>query len=114
MTLEQLMERLITALNENTAAHGGKVASAPAATGKAGGKAPATVPAVTFDAVKALAVKVKEKSGQPVAKKIIADVGKAESLTGVKPAQFAALLKAFDDHLSAEEEPPAEEEEEEL
>lgn len=112
MSLEVLMERLIVSLDANTAAHTGKpvaTAAATTTTGKVAGttaaKATTTAkaPAIAFEAVKAAAGAVKAKSGAPVAKKLIAEFGKAESLNAVKPEQFAALLAACEAHMAADE-----------
>jgi hypothetical protein len=101
MALEDLLTKLITSLDANTAAHkasaGAGAAKAPAATtvtpkavASAGTKATAT-----FDEVKAAAAKVMDKQGKPFTKKLIKDVGAAPELATVKPEKYGALMAAF-------------------
>lgn len=113
MALEDLLTKLITSLDANTAAH-------KASAGAGGGKATAGTTATTtkattggnkptFDEVKAAAAKVMDKQGKPFTKKLIKDVGGAPELATVKPEKYGALMAAF---AAALEEGGAEAEEE--
>lgn len=105
--LEERIAELTKALNANTAAlTGGKGAGANGGAGAAGKKAH------TFEEVKAALLAVKEMKGAPAAKKIITAEGKSADLVSIKPAQFAAVMKACEAFINApaEDEPPAEDE----
>lgn len=112
MALEDLLTKLITSLDANTAAH-------KASAGAGGNKATAGTTATTtkattggkptFDEVKAAAAKVMDKQGKPFTKKMIKDVGGAPELATVKPEKYGALMAAFS---AALEEGAAEAEEE--
>lgn len=98
MALEDKIDALIASLDKNTAAIlGGKApAGAPAGKG-AGAKAPPAAPKHTSDEVRARAVEVKEKMGQPAAKKAIQETGATdlkELLT--KPELYDGFMAATD------------------
>ncbi len=109
MSLEAKIDELIGALTANTKAHGGGAAAAKAATA-AGAATPAKGAAKgpTFEAVKAQIVAVKDEKGKPAAQAIIKQYGKADVMANIKPAQFAAVIKACEE-LMAEEAPTDEE-----
>lgn len=117
MALEDLLTKMIAALDVNTAAlnkmsggGGGKPAGAAPATAakaSAGGKT------VQFDELKAAAAKVMDKHGKPFAKKMIKDVGGGSELATVKPDKYGSLMVAFEKSL-AETGAAVEEEEDEL
>lgn len=124
MSLEQLIEKAIVALESNTAAHiasantPAAAAAAPAAAAKPAGatvtpikpgitpsEGEPTVPVVDFDVLKVAAGKVVATMGKPFAKKIIKDVGGAADLASVKPNKHHALMVAFEAALAPKEEP---------
>jgi hypothetical protein len=106
MSLEDKIDALIEALNENTAAlkggggGGGKAESTESTStktssgkgGKAGGKAGATK--YDVQQVKAMAVKIKDQFGTPAAKKLIKEKGKADALADIAEENFAAFMQA--------------------
>jgi hypothetical protein len=101
MALEDLLTKLITSLDANTAAH---KASAGAGAAKAPAATTATPKAVvsggsktkiTFNEIKAAAAKVLDKQGKPFTKKLIKDVGGAPELATVEPEKYGALMAAF-------------------
>lgn len=100
MALEDLLTKLITSLDANTAAHkasaaasGGKPASASAAATTKPAKGADKTP--SFDEVKAAAAKVMDAKGKPFTKAMIKDVGGAPELATVKPEKYGALIAAF-------------------
>lgn len=96
MALEDVMERLIGALNANTEAHGGKATPGKVAPGKpAAGKA-ATV---TFEQVKAALVGVKDAHGKKEAQDIIRSAGNAAEMSAIKPARFTAVIAACEERM---------------
>lgn len=109
MAVEDLLKQLITSLDANTAALKGAKGTTVAATGTTTAKAD-TKPAIEFDVVKLAAGKVVKAKDKAFAKNLIETVGKAKELASVKPAQYAALLAAFEGALSepADEPEPAE------
>jgi hypothetical protein len=107
MQLEDLIVKLIAALDANTAAHKGTAAPAGAKTTPP--KATTTKPAIEFDAVKIAASEVVKKKDKAFAKNLIKTVGGANELAGVKPEKYAALMAAFEGALKEE---PADEPEE--
>jgi hypothetical protein len=115
MALEELLGKLITSLDANTAAY---KASGGAVAGKAGsvtaGKPPRTTPAVevTVEELKVAGKKVMDAHGKPHALKLIKDVGKAAEIAAVKPENRAALAAAFEKSLEPAEEAEATEVEE--
>ena len=123
MSFEQLIEKLIVALDKNTAAHvatAGKAAPAAPAKGatvtpiKPGikpGPGEPTAAVIEFDAVKIAAGRVVDAHGKPFAKKIIKDVGEAVDLATVKPNKYAALMAAFEKSLAPKEDAAEEEDE---
>lgn len=108
MALEDTMERLIDALNQNTKAHGG----AAATPGRAA--PPKKSAALTLEMVRAALMSVKDAHNVAAAKKIITGIGKAKEVNGIKPAQFAAVIEACDEIMNAEENTEEGVEEEEL
>lgn len=93
MTLEQLIEKLIAAVEANTAAIEGGKGKAPA-TPVAAKPAKPAAPAIEFDTVKKAMVAVQKKHGVPFAKAMILKTGGAAELASVKPEKFVALLAA--------------------
>jgi hypothetical protein len=97
VSLESKIDELIVALNKHTAALlGTKGGSGGGAAGTSAGKPPA----ITFEQIKARVVEVKDQKGKPAAQNIIKTVGKANELASIKPAQFAAVMKACEDILN--------------
>lgn len=92
--LEEVAERLIGALDANTAALLGK-----APKGAAAAPAPAkTNPGkITPEMVLAALVKVKDAHGKPAALKIIREAGGAAEAKAIKPARYAAVIEACDE-----------------
>lgn len=119
MAIEQVMERLIVALDSNTAAHkGAKSATTATAGTTVTTKTPktttaATGPTIDFDALKVAGAKVVAAHGKPFAKKLIKDIAGANELAGVKPDKYAPLMAAFETALKPAVEEPDEVEEEE-
>jgi hypothetical protein len=104
MALEDLLTKLISSLDANTAAY--KAAGAPGAasaaaktpsvgTSKPAAPAASATAAVGFDEVKVAAGKVMDKHGKPFAKRLIKDVGGATELATVKPEKYGAMMAAF-------------------
>lgn len=89
-----VMERLIGALQENTAAllkSGGKPASGKPASGK-------PVPdKITAEMVKAALVGVKDAHGKPAALKIIKEAGGCAEMSAIKPARYSAVIAACEE-----------------
>lgn len=104
MSIEAHLVALTDALNKNTevlAKMTGVTPSgttAPAASGGKGGKGskggePETVK-VTQEMVNAALIKIKDDFGMSEAKSIIKEVGKAEKMAEIKPAQYQAVFDA--------------------
>lgn len=103
MSLEAKIEALTAAVEANTAAlkgaKGGAPGTADPGKGKSG-KTSAVVPKNNIEAVKAAAVKVKDKLGREKAKELIADPGMAEELAKMKPENYDAFVSACEAALS--------------
>jgi hypothetical protein len=106
MAIEQVLESLVKAVEANTAALLGKgsapvgaVASLPPRVGTKGGE----TTTISLDQLKVAASAVMDKQGKPFVKKLIKDVGGADSLPGVKKEKFGALMKAFEKAIPADD-----------
>jgi len=110
-----ILENLLKAIEANTAALEANTkaqAAGGAAAGKAatGGKATTTkdkpaAPKYSAEEVKAAAVRVKDAFGQPAAKELIKEAGKADELKAIKPENYDAFVEACEAKLAAGEEP---------
>lgn len=106
-----ILENLLEAIKENTAAL--KAAGGSAATSTAGKAATTTkaaadkkadkaaAPKHTAEEVKAAAVSIKDAFGQPAAKELIKSAGKAEELKAIKPENYDAFVEACEAKLAA-------------
>jgi hypothetical protein len=126
--LEDLLRQMITALNANTEALGGKpsaaataAAVAPPVAIKAGVVNVTAAPAKgkslaadkpTMEMVKAALMAVKDAHGRPAAMKIVKEEGNATELPGIKPARFTAVLAKCAEVMGAPEEAEEDEGEE--
>lgn len=95
--LEDTMERLISSLDANTEALGGKAPKGGAAARTAPAKTAAAAPKLTLEAVKAAVIAVKDAHGKPAAIKIIKEAGGVAELSAIKPARFAAVMAACEE-----------------
>lgn len=93
--LEQKMDELITALNANTEAHGGKPGKAGAGKTPPAGKPVADK--ITMEMVKAALVGVKDAHGKPAALKIIKEAGGCAEMVAIKPARYSAVIAACEE-----------------
>ena len=119
MSLENAMTELTAALNRNSAlleaaqgTNATKTETAAASGTKAATTKAAAAPKITADEVKAKAVEVKEKLGQPAAKKIIKEAGLADSLAAMDKKNYAAFMAAADAALAGDGAEEAAEEDE--
>jgi hypothetical protein len=108
-----ILENLLKAIEANTAAleantksqaAGGKAATTTKATATKDTKP--TAPKFSAEEVKAAAVKVKDAFGQPAAKELIKEFGKADELKAIKPENYDAFVEACEKKLAAGEEAP--------
>lgn len=99
--IEELFERLIGALEANTAAHLGEGAAPAKAAAKAAPAAPTKGRAVadkpTLDMVRAAIYGVRDLKGKSVALKIVREAGGAPEINAIKPARFTAVLAACEE-----------------
>lgn len=105
MSLEDDVKALtvaVTGLKQVIEAGGGG-AAATAAT-KPRGRPPGTTKAVTLDEVKAVAKKLMDEKGRPVAVNLIAEHG-ADQLANLDPAKYSAFIAAAEVLLAAAPEP---------
>jgi hypothetical protein len=111
MSLEATIEKLISALDRNTAALGGKAAPAPAAAEKTAEKPAAGKPgrppkakALTQDDVAAKASELKEKEGMPAVRAIFRKHG-AESgkIADLPEKNYGAVIEAINAALTPAE-----------
>jgi hypothetical protein len=119
-----ILENLLAALEKNAAAleantkaltAAGGTAAAATSTGKAADtKKTSTTkadkpaaPKYTAEEVKAAAVKVKDAFGQPAAKELIKEAGKADELKSIKPENYDAFVEACEEKLAAGNQPAA-------
>jgi hypothetical protein len=114
-----ILENLLKAIEANTAALEASTKALAAAGGTAAaGKAATTTKTTTTKAdkpaapkysaeeVKAAAVKVKDAFGQPAAKELIKESGKADELKAIKPENYDAFVEACEAKLAAGNEAP--------
>jgi hypothetical protein len=107
-----ILERLIVALDANTAAHIGKPAekspSAPTEGARAAATSAATPKAagqkaerkITAEQIKAAVMQVKDTMGRPAALNIIKTHAKAVELASIKPQYYAAVMAACDEAMT--------------
>jgi hypothetical protein len=107
-----ILENLLKAIEANTAAleantkaqaAGGSAGTAKATTTKATAtkETKAAAPKYSAEEVKAAAVKVKDAFGQPAAKELIKEAGKADELKAIKPENYDAFVEACEAKLEA-------------
>jgi hypothetical protein len=113
-----ILENLLKAIEANTAALEASTKALAAAGTAAAGKAATTTKAATTKAdkpaapkysaeeVKAAAVKVKDAFGQPAAKELIKESGKADELKAIKPENYDAFVEACEAKLAAGNDAP--------
>lgn len=103
MSIDKKIDDLIAALDRNTAAltaagtGAASAAAAPAADKPKADKPKAEKkdePKITQDQVNAALIKLKDDYGMDHAKAIIKEVGKAEKMAEIKPAQYQAVYDA--------------------
>lgn len=100
MSIDKTIADLIAALDRNTAAltAAGTGAAVPAAADKPKADKPKAEkkdePKITQDQVNAALIKIKDSFGMEHAKAIIKEVGKAEKMAEIKPAQYQAVHDA--------------------
>lgn len=119
--IEELFERLIGAIEANTAALLSGEGAAPKATPASGVKAPAAptkgravADKPTLDMVRAAVYAVRDAKGKGVALKIVREAGGAPEINAIKPARFSAVLAACEEITGPAEEPEETEEDDGL
>lgn len=105
MALEEVIERLIVSTDALRKTYeGGGAAATAAVAGKPRGRPPGTTKTVTLDEVKAVAKKLMDEKGRPIAVNLISEHG-ADQLANLDPAKYSAFIAAAEVLLAAAPEP---------